>query len=462
MNDAQAAARIGAWIDAHRDEMLSALREQLRIPSKEGPPGEGAPFGLECRRALDLALSMADAAGFRTRNLDGYAGHAEIGEGRELVMALGHLDVVPEGEGWKFDPYGAEISDGYVYGRGAVDDKGPTYAAFFAVRAIQELELPIRRRIRVVFGCNEESGFRCVKHYLEHEETPTLGFAPDAEWPLIYAEKGVANLTVSRRLEQGSGLRIAYMEGGERPNIVPDRASATLTGPEAELHVAAAKLAEYWDRNVSASREAHWLRVTAVGKAAHASTPYLGDNAVSRLLRALRTLELPTDADWVEALFRASDAGGVGLGIHGRDEIAGDLTSNLGILRLKDGILSVLFNIRYPVEWTSETLRERVGPFLRECGFALEALTDSRPLHVPVDREPVRSILEVLEQEFGEPQTPKTMGGGTYARAVPNTVAVGTCWPGDGVAHEPNERYAINSYLRAASIYARILLRLAG
>ncbi|GMV36636.1 MAG: peptidase M20 [Fimbriimonadales bacterium] len=461
MNQPESAARISSWIEAHRDEMVAALREQLRIPSKEGPPAEGAPFGAECRKALDLALAMAAEAGFRTRNLDGYAGHAEFGDGSEMVMALGHLDVVPEGEGWKFDPYGAEVADGYIYARGAVDDKGPTYAAFFAARAIKELGLPIRRRIRIVFGCNEESGFRCVKHYFEHEEAPTLGFAPDAEWPLIYAEKGVANLTISRRVEQGSGLRIASLEGGERPNIVPDRARATLTGPEPDLRGASDRLAEYWDRNVTAVLSDGELQVTAIGKAAHASTPFLGDNAASRLLRALRTLELPSDGQWVDALFRASDPAGAGLGIHGRDEIVGDLTSNLGILRVRGGVVTALFNIRYPVEWRGDRLLERVGSFLHASGFEIDELTDSKPLHVPVDQEPVRSILAVLEEEFGEAQRPGTMGGGTYARAVPNTVAVGTCWPGDGVAHEPNERYAISSYLRATAIYARILLRLA-
>ncbi len=462
VNSPDKANRIAAWIEEHRDEMIAALREQLRIPSKEGPPSEGAPFGAECRRALDHALAVAQSGGLRTRDLGGYAGHAEFGDGKELVMALGHLDVVPEGEGWKFDPYGAQIDDGYIYARGAVDDKGPTYAALFAARAIKELGLPIRRRVRVVFGCNEESGFRCVKHYFEQEEAPTYGFAPDAEWPLIYAEKGVANITFSQRLEQGSVLRIASLQSGERPNIVPDRAVAVLVGSDTDIQVAARKLAEYWDRNVTASLRPDGICVEAVGKAAHASTPFLGDSAATRILRALHSLELPNDGPWVEALFRASDPAGTGLGIHGRDEIVGDLTSNLGILRLQDGVVTALFNIRYPVEWSGDSLIERVSHFVQASGFQVETLTDSKPLHMPLDREPVRSILAVLEEEFGEPQTPKTLGGGTYARAVPNTVAVGTHWPGDGVAHEPNERYAISSYLRAAKVYARILLQLAG
>ena len=193
--------------------MISALQEQLRIPSKEGAPVPDAPFGPECRRALDLALDLARNAGFETMDLDGYAGHAEFGEGAEVVMALGHLDVVPEGDGWKHDPYGAVIEDGYIYARGAADDKGPAYAAFYAARALKECGVALSRRIRVVFGCNEESGFRCAKHYFSHQEQPTYGFVPDAEWPLVYAEKGIGNLKLTKDIPASNGLRVVSAWG---------------------------------------------------------------------------------------------------------------------------------------------------------------------------------------------------------------------------------------------------------
>lgn len=453
--------RLRQWIDDHHDEMVERLQEQLRIPSKEADPLPGAPFGAECRRALDTALTMAERDGFRTKNLEGYAGHAEFGEGAEMVMALGHLDVVPEGTGWTYPPYGAEIDGGYIYARGAGDDKGPTYASYFAARAVKEVGVPINRRIRVVFGCNEESGFRCVEHYFKHEEAPTYGFAPDAGWPLIYAEKGIANLTLMKDLSGREGLRVHSMQAGERPNIVPGNASAYIKGPAEDVDGAADLLSAYWDKNVTFSREGDALVLRAQGKAAHGAAPWEGDSAVTRMLRALREVVPGEKERWIDAAYEATHPSGVGLGIHGRDEVAGDLTSNLGECSLRDNRLTMLFNIRYPVLWSGSDLTEKNKAMRERHGFEIAAFTDSKPLHVPLDQEPVKTILAVAREEVDPKLEPGTMGGGTYARAVANTVAIGTGWPGDGPAHEANERYAITSYIRAAKIYAHILYRLA-
>ncbi len=441
--------------------MVKALQDQLRIPSKEADPAPGAPFGPECRRALDHALSLAEKAGFRTKNLDGYAGHAEFGEGPEMVMALCHLDVVPEGDGWKYDPYGATIDDGYIYARGAGDDKGPSFAAYFAACALKETGVPIKRRVRIVFGCNEESGFRCVKHYFEHEEAPTYGFAPDAGFPLIYAEKGIANLTLTMKQPIAEGLKLVSGEAGSRPNIVPQYASATLTGADKDLDKAMEVLGECWDKNITYSRAGDQITIKAQGKPAHGAAPFCGDSAVNRLFRVLTDLPLAGGSDWIDPIYATGDTGGVGLGIHGRDEVAGELTSNWGLLSIHDGVIEALYNIRYPVEWTGDMLLEKNAKMREKHGWELKEFSDSKPLFVPLDREPVKTILSVCKDEGIEKLEPGTMGGGTYARAVPNTVAIGAGFPGDGPGHEANERIAIASYIRLSKIYAHILYRLA-
>ena len=216
-----------AWLREHEQDLLDDTRRMLRIPSVETAAEPGAPFGKANREALDLALNLANTWGMRTKDLDGYCGYAEFGKGEKLIVSLGHLDVVPVSSGWKHGPFGAEIDGEYVYARGSVDDKGPTMASFYAARALMEVAGNLGARVRIVFGCDEESGFQCVHRYVQTEEAPTYGIAPDSDWPLIHAEKGICDLHVEVPLPTGE---FALMEanGGQRPNIVIDACSATV------------------------------------------------------------------------------------------------------------------------------------------------------------------------------------------------------------------------------------------
>ena len=457
-----------AWIDAHRADLISALQGVLRIPSKkEAPAGPGAPFGMPIRQALDYTLDLCRTLGFRTANVDGYAGHAEMGAGAEMVAALGHLDVVPEGDGWQYPPFGGEVVDGRIYGRGALDDKGPIFAALYAAKAIMESALPLRRRIRIIFGCDEESGFGCVHYYWGEagQERPTYAFTPDACFPLIYAEKGIANLTVERFVQHGDApLRVVKAIGGLRPNMVPHSAEALISGEAADLYRAVTRLSRYWDRNVTITPLEQGLRIVASGKSAHGSTPHAGDNAIARLLRALLELDLPADRSWLEWMLASADSTGGGLGIPGSDEVAGPLTCNLGVLEASDGRVRAVYNIRYPVSWTITTLLDRSKPLLEASGWTLAAYTDSPPLYVPTDAEPVQTLLRVYREETGDTATPpQTTGGGTYARATPRAVAFGPGFPGasDGPVHEPDECITLDTLIRTAKIYAHALYALA-
>jgi succinyl-diaminopimelate desuccinylase len=461
--------RLHDWIDSHTDEMVTALQGVLRIPSVEAPAaGDASPFGAPVREALDYTLKLCDKLGFRTKDVAGYAGHAEFGSGHEMIAALGHLDVVPEGDRWEHEPYGAQLDGGYIYARGASDDKGPTYAALFGAKAIMECRLPISRRIRVIFGCNEESGFGCVEHYFNvaKEERPLYAFTPDAGFPLIYAEKGIANLVLEKPLPAGDApLRIARASGGRRPNMVPDAAKATLTGSPGALVRAAAELSKFWDKNVSHEVREDGILVKAVGKSAHGARPSLGDNAVARLARALASLNLPESDVWLDWAAETVDTTGAGLGISRTDDVAGPLTCNLGVLEYTDrNTVRLTYNIRYPVTWNIGELLETHMPVREAKGWELAEYHDQPPLYVPLDVEPVATLLRVYQEETGDTESkPGTMGGGTYARATPNAVAFGAAFPGgsDGPAHEPDERIAVESLVKAAKIYAHALYALA-
>ncbi len=470
-NFSQRDQQVSEWIEAHRQEIVETTQALLRIPSVEGAPAPGAPFGAETRQALDYALSVTARYGLTSKNVDGYAAHAEwtapgVAPDAPIVGALAHVDVVPAGEGWSHPPFGAEIAGGKIYARGATDDKGPAMAALWALLAVKECGVPLTRRIRLILGANEESGFGCVKHYFAHEEMPVTGFTPDAMFPLVYAEKGIANAVLTRSAPpEGGPIHLASLAGGQRPNMVPDTAEAVLRNPSPRAAVVARLNAVVGV--TTEDMESDDLRVTAKGVSAHGSTPENGVNAVAVLCDALLLLDHEEDQIAVIQQMRAwaEDTAGGTLGIAGRDDVAGPLTSNLGVAALEDGRVSLTFNIRYPVMWNSETLRACLEAGIAGSGWSLDSLTDQAPLYVPLDDPLVATLLQVYRDETGDETAPLTMGGGTYARSMRKGIAFGPSFrdadPADGGAHEKDECWPVEHLIRAAKIYARALARLA-
>jgi succinyl-diaminopimelate desuccinylase len=454
--------RIKDWLKEREQDLLRDTRAMLQIPSLEAPAEPGAPFGSDNRRALDLALSLSEQAGMKTTDLEGYLGYADFGTGERLILSLGHLDVVPTGPGWKHDPFGAEIDQGYIYSRGATDDKGPTMASLYAMWAIKECAPDLNVRFRQAFGCNEESGFACVHRYMETEEAPTYGVAPDSGWPLYFAEKGIANLIVTVPKNQGV-FQLDFIEGGQRPNIVIDRCECAVIVDDSIRAEIEAKLVDSWDKNLSFSWEGNRLAIVAIGKAAHGANPFSGDSAAIRALRFLNQIRPTDDETYFQHLFESTHIGGAGLGIAGSDEVSRDLTCNLGIVSTEQDLIKLTFNVRYPVTWTGEQLKAMCESYLqtKNSELSLVEFEDSPSLYFPLDHPLVKTVVEVYREETGDMREPSTMGGGTYARAVPNTVSIGTCWPGDGYAHQTDERISIESLFKASRIYAHIFYRLA-
>ncbi|MBS1719774.1 MAG: Sapep family Mn(2+)-dependent dipeptidase [Armatimonadetes bacterium] len=455
-------AALHQWLEAHEAELVEDTRTVLRFASIESEALPNAPYGAENRAALDFVLDKAQQWGMKTTDLEGHLGYAEFGTGDRLVMSLGHLDVVPVGPGWKYPPFGAEIDNGYIYSRGATDDKGPTMAAFYAMRAIKEVVPDIACRLRIAFGCDEESGFGCVARYMETEEAPTFGVAPDSGWPLYHAEKGIADFVVSRSLPKGD-MELVSMEGGQRPNIVIDSCKATVKVAASVRAEVEEKVRGKWDANVEAHFEGDLLHITTRGKAAHGSTPFMGDNAATRAFRFMVEIAPFTVREAYEELLLSCHSSGAGIGIAGQDEVSKDLTSNLGIVWVEGGRLQMLFNIRYCVTWTGEHLLSLCQNYLKTLhgDFEVRVDRDSKPLYFPLEHPLVKAVCEVYTAETGDVRAPGVMGGGTYARAIPNCVSIGTSWDGDGLAHETDERVAITSLHRAAKIYAHLFYRLA-
>ena len=217
-------------IDSYEDNIIKSTQEIIRIKSVEAEAKPNMPFGEGPYKALEKALELSKEMGFDTKNLEGYAGYAEFGEGEETVGVLVHLDVVPEGEGWTYPPYGGEIHDGKIFGRGTTDDKGPAIATLYAMKALKDSEIPLSRKIRIIFGTNEETGWGCMDYYFKHENPPTMAFTPDADFPVIHGEKGIIVFDLVQKINSNGccGIIVRELKGGNAPNMVPDHAEAIL------------------------------------------------------------------------------------------------------------------------------------------------------------------------------------------------------------------------------------------
>ena len=382
-------------IDELREEMIQTLKGWIQVPSVKTAPEPGAPFGREVRRALDLVLSDAAAMGFETRNFDGYAGDVRMGPlGVDPLAILVHLDVVPAGDGWTVPAFAAEIEDGRMYGRGMSDDKGPAAAALYAMYAMKKAGLPLKREVRLIFGCDEESGWECMKYYMAHCDMPRTGFSPDASYPVINTEKGLLHLSL-RAGYASDGLRVKEISVGERCNVIPGIATALVEGDEA-LCSRINHLAGDMHIQVEAKMQDGLVLLTSTGVPGHAAYPEAARNAIGQLLLMLRALgvtgPLRTLADQV-----GMEYDGLGLGIRCMDETSGSLTCNLGILRYneKDGLYATL-DIRYPILCDHAALTACVRAALE--GIEVTVDEQKAPHHVAPNSKLVMALLDAYHE----------------------------------------------------------------
>ena len=189
--------KIFAKVDELKDQMISDICHLVQMDSQRSEPAENAPFGKNVAETLDEALRICEREGLTTKNVDHYVGYGQWGEGDEYVGVMGHLDVVKVGDGWKYPPFSATIADNRIWGRGALDNKGPLMAAFYGMLALKNLGFKPKRPIRVIFGTNEETGMEDARYYLAHEKAPLMGFTPDNKFPAIYGERGRAVVKVT-------------------------------------------------------------------------------------------------------------------------------------------------------------------------------------------------------------------------------------------------------------------------
>lgn len=419
------------------------------------------PFGEECKNVLDYTLNLAKSLGFKTKNLDGYCGYIEFGEGDEMVGIIGHLDVVPanENDGWTTPPFSPQIRDDKIFGRGAIDDKGPVTASLYAMKAVLDSGVKLNKRIRLILGLNEEKNWKCINHYKEiGEETPSIGFSPDADFPTIYAEKGILSIQLSKKLEFRNTKIIEIDCQNNAINVVPKYCSITLKYNSIEDKI----IFENTDKISVENIDDNTVKITATGISSHAAHPNLGDNAITTLLKYLNKY---LGNDYITKL---SDLGIFEitspnfLSTEKIEDESGVLTSNVGFLGYKNGILEIGLNLRVPVNTHLSQIEEKYINLKNIFqDLTIDFIGEQQPLYIPKDSYLVKTLTEVFNEKTSLNEEPIAIGGGTYARAFPNIVAFGANMPGHvDLCHQVDEYIDIDTLIDSAKIYAEAIYRL--
>ena len=428
---------------------VKTLERLISVPSYNQPAEEGAPFGKGIRNALDEMMKICDELSFKTyEDPDGYYGYAEVGSGDKIFGVICHLDTVPAGDlgKWKHNPFKGTVINDAVYGRGSQDDKGPGIAALYAVKALMDQGYHFNQRIRFIYGTDEEILWRGIAEYNKKEAPIDSGISPDAEFPLIYAEKGLQQSYLV-----GPGTDQLKLNLKNAFNAVPD--SAVYDGPKQdEVKVALYKHGfEYTSDDNS---------ITVIGKSVHAMMAPKGTNAVLRLAIALDDVFDFKPLDFIGKLFKEGATGSNVLG-DVRDE-SGQLTFNISSLEINENETRMQIDLRIPVTVDRDNLLAKLSKQVAAYDLNYVHFDYLAPLYVPKDSKLVRTLMKVYKEQTGDVDAePQISGGATFARTMNNCVAFGGMLPTTpDYMHQANEQWPLSDMYKAMEIYAQAIKKL--
>ena len=451
------------FIENNKDEILNNLSELIKIPSvSQNINDQKNPFGEECTNALNYILSLGKSMGFRTKNIDNYCGYIEFGEGNDLVGIIGHLDVVPAlaEDGWTTPPFSPEIRNGKLFGRGSIDDKGPVIASLYAMKAVKD-SCQVSKRVRLIIGLNEEKDWKCINYYKEREEWPSIGFSPDANFPGIFAEKGILSIELKHNFSIKNFEILDVSTNNNAINVVPKYASITLKSLQNSTNVNFKNKIN--NNNISISTlEDDVFKIESFGVAAHAAHPELGVNAIKLLVEfLLEYFEFNDDFlktiydyglfDITSPKFMSDETL--------KDE-SGILTSNVAVIEFKDTELFLKINLRVPVTIPLDEIQNKYINLYNDVEISRLSYQD--PLYVEKNSYLVKTLVDIFNKKSGLNAIPIAIGGGTYARAFENFISYGVTMPGQkDMCHQVDEFIEINDLILASKIYSEAIYELA-
>lgn len=469
--------QVRAWIEAHKEEMVEEIRRFVQVPSvsRADLAEEGKPFGPDCDKMLNFALKRGEEMGFHSVNHDHYCGSICMGPIENSIAIIGHLDVVPPGDGWIYPCYDlTRLNEDWVVGRGCSDNKGPAVMGLFAMKMLRDLKVELKHGIRVICGLSEETGMQDLSHYIAHDPVqPVVALVPDAGFPLNYAQKGTLGAHIS--IDLGSLKVLKDFEGGLVDNMVPAHAQAHLA-VSAEEAKAALQKAGFVDERITVRPDGeNGCVMEAAGLAAHAASPDKGVSAFNLLSGALLKSGLLDEGAQramrsVEEMSR--DYFGETSGIGCEDPDSGKTTMNLGVAYTKAGRLTLHVDCRLSV---ASDLTQTEKGFREKCaqrGFEIDTISLGKPFYIDKKDPRAVALMDVYSQVTGRNDEPYSMGGGTYSRVMPCAITYGPGLPedlpeppvklpeGHGGGHQPDELNYLPNLFLALEVYAAALVEL--
>lgn len=457
-------------IEKYKEEMVKNLCEIVSIPSVEGAKQKDMPFGEDVDKALKYALDLSEEIGLKSFNVDNYAGHTDFGYGEETLGIIIHLDVVPAGDNWSVDPFNPVIKDGKIYGRGTTDNKGSMIAILYALKAIIDSGVVPKKKIRVIYGTNEETRWEGIEYYLKKFKAPDFTIVPDALFPIVYAEKGIVSTSFEKKVENDI-LILKQLTGGNALNSVADSAFIEFETDENDLEEIINKLNSLKvpdDFVMDYEKTKNSLKISVKGISAHASVPENGANSISFLANVLVNI-LPEKsslfelAKFIDTYIPIKGYDGNNMKIDYNAGELGVLTFNLGKIEYDDKIVKIKNDIRYPVSMDYKEIEKNLKEVCNKNDFILHIIKHLDPIYHELDSDNVKTLINAyVEMTNDKESKPVSFSAATYARALPNAISFGGQMQSDEVIpHQDDEYITIKSLITMSKIYAKAIYDLA-
>lgn len=488
--------KVSQHIDTYSNDIISKTIEFVKIPSvKPEKPINGNPLGPDIIKALEFIGHCTEKLNLSFRTIDNQVGIIEYGDADESLGFLLHIDVVPPGDGWDEKPFSGKLKDGYLWGRGSIDDKSAGISTLYALYTLKMMNIPLKKKIILIFGTDEETGdWNGIKTFLNHEKAPDINIVPDSTFPITNGEKGFSNVQIyAKNNEISSGEYVLKsLEGGTRANIVPDKCVAYLcTEKENAIDEINTIIKKFKDVNLDLNAEVGFaldyndtqnltsanpndIVITTKGFAAHSSEPQKGINAIIHMIHILTHLNLGQNnaVTLIQFLHRTIglDMFGEGLNIYEDHPFLGTTTVSIGTISCSENDAEAVFNIRFPLPMTKEILFQRLNDTVNtfcvdnNVNIQLEMSAHTLdPLFVSPESDFLKDLAFAYSLATGQKADFKSIGGTTYAKSMPNSVSFGPLMENElSLAHQPNERILTSSIIRNTVIFSIVMIYLAG